>query len=79
MLLPFDETYLTMIELTNLEAVWNDKGLVSIEKPTGGKVKRDRYSALAYGVWFCKELEKKNLNKNRKKKKSSLSSYMFHD
>lgn len=79
MLLPFDETYMTMIELTNLEAVWSDKGLVSIEKPTGGKVKRDRYSALAYGVWYCKELEKINLNKNKKKKKYNLSSYMFHD
>jgi len=79
MLLPFDETYLTMIELTNLDAVYNDKGLVSIEKPAGGKVKRDRYSSLAYSVWFCKELEKTNLNKHSKKKKSNWSSYMFHD
>ena len=78
MLLPFDETYMTMIELTNLEAVWNDKGLVSIEKPSGGKVKKDRYSAISYGVAFCRDLEKTNLNK-RKKKKSSWSSMMFHN
>lgn len=79
MMLPFDETYMTMIELTNLEAVWSDKGLVSIEKPSGGKVKRDRYSALSYGIWFCKELEKKNLNKGKKKKKTFNISYTPQD
>lgn len=79
MLLAFDETYMTMIELTNLEAVWSDKGLVSIEKPAGGKVRRDRYSAISYGIWYCRELEKINLNKKTKKRKSNWSSYMFHD
>lgn len=79
MMLPFDETYMAMIELTNLEAVWSDKGLVCIEKPAGGKIKRDRYTAIAYGIWYACQLEKQNLNKNRKKKKSNLSSYLFHD
>ena len=67
------ETDLLLIELTNLEAVWSDKGLVSIEKPKGGKVKRDRYSALSYGIWFCCEKEMENLNRSKKnKKKASL-------
>lgn len=72
----FSETDLLLIELTNLEGIYNDKGLVSIEKPAGGKVKRDRYSALSYGIWFCCDLENKNLNKS-KKQSYSYASYLF--
>lgn len=79
MLQTYYETDLLLIELTNLEAIWSDKGLVSIEKPKGGKVKRDRYSALSYGIWFCCEKEMENLNRNRKKKKSSLSSLFLYN
>lgn len=79
MLKTFTETDALLIELTNLEAVWSDKGLVSIEKPKGSKVKRDRYSALAYGVWFCCDLEMKNLNKNRHRKKSNLSNMFLYN
>ncbi len=71
----YTETYLLLIELTNLEAVFNDKGLVSIEKPVGGKVKRDRYSALSYGIWFCCKLEGENLNRTQKKRSSFSCKY----
>lgn len=72
----FYESYLLMLELTNLEAVWSDKGLVSIEKPKGGKVKRDRYSALSYGIHFCMGLQLEKLNK-KKNQTYSYSSYLF--
>lgn len=76
MLQSYYETYMLMIELTNLDAEWSDKGLVDIKKPTGGKVLKDRYSSLAYGVWYCREMEKMFLNKKKKKKSSaSLSLY----
>ncbi len=71
----YTETYLLLIELTNLEAVFSDKGLVSIEKPVGGKVKRDRYSALSYGIWFCCKLETENLNRTQKKRSSFSCKY----
>lgn len=72
----FYESYSTMIELTNLDAIFKDNGLVSIEKPKGGKILRDRYTALAYGIWYAFEKEKENLNKS-KKKRSSLSLSLY--
>lgn len=75
----FYESYATMIELTNLEAVFKDNGLVSIEKPKGGKILRDRYTALAYGVWYACEKEKENLNRNKKKKSSFKLKYIPQD
>lgn len=76
MLKTFYESYLLMLELTNLEAVFSDKGLVSIEKPKGGKIKRDRYSALSYGIHFCMGLQLEKLNK-KTKQSYSYSSYVF--
>lgn len=73
---PFTESSLLMIELTNLDAKYSDNGLVNIVKPIGGKVKKDRYSSLAYGIWYAHQLEKENLNK-AKKSKSSWDSMMF--
>lgn len=73
---PFTETSLLMIELTNLDAKYNDKGQVSIVKPPSGKVKKDRYSALAYGIWYANQLEKERLNKS-KKTKSSWGDMLF--
>ncbi|MEG2546353.1 MAG: hypothetical protein RSA51_07320 [Niameybacter sp.] len=73
----FYESYLTMIELTNLDAIYKDNGLVSIEKPKGGKVLRDRYTALAYGAWYAFEKEKQNLNKNKRKKSNFASAFKY--
>ena len=67
-----------MIELTNLEEKYSDNGLVNIVKPPNGKVKKDRYSALAYGIWYAHQLEKERLNKTKKKRSNVAKCFMYN-
>lgn len=63
LLLPYIQTQILIEEMINLESEINDK---TIRLKEQSNKKKDRYSSLSYGNYFCKTLER-NLNKGTNK------------
>lgn len=74
LLRPFLETTIFINETIALEASIGAGGFIKLSE-RGGKARKDRYSSRAYGNYFARMLEKKNLQKQ--KKKSSILDAVF--
>ena len=70
-LTPFIMTSIMKEEMMNLRAKYhgNNVELEQINKRIG----KDKFSSLEYGLWYIKELEDKNINKN----KLNINDYLF--
>ena len=76
MIAPNIETDLLVKELTALEiSSQKNSSYLKVENPT---MRKDRFSSCGFAVYYANIIEQ-DLNKNKKKKKSHLSSYLFHD
>ena len=76
MIAPNIETDLLVKELTALEiSSQKNSSYLKVENPT---MRKDRFSSCGFAVYYANIIEQ-DLSKNKKKKKSNLSSYMFHD
>jgi ribonucleoside-diphosphate reductase alpha chain len=71
--LPFIQTDLLLEEIANLKLKKLPSGKYSIEQVTK-KINKDRYSAIAYGLWYIKEFEDKQVDSD-----FDMSAYMFHN
>jgi ribonucleoside-diphosphate reductase alpha chain len=71
--LPFIQTDLLLEEIANLKLKKLPSGKYSIEQVTK-KINKDRYSAIAYGLWYIKEFEDKQIDND-----FDMSAYMFHN
>jgi ribonucleoside-diphosphate reductase alpha chain len=71
--LPFIQTDLLLEEIANLKLKKLPSGKYSIEQVTK-KINKDRYSAIAYGLWYIKEFEDKQVDND-----FDMSAYMFHN
>lgn len=71
--LPFVQTDLLLEEIANLKLKRLPSGKYTIEQVTK-KIDKDRYSAVAYGLWYIKEFEDKQTNNN-----VDLSQYVFYN
>lgn len=69
--LPFIQTDLLLEEVANLKLKKLPSGKYNVEQVTK-KINKDRYSATAYGLWYIKEFEDKQIDRNIK-----LSEYVF--
>ena len=72
-LLPYIQTDRLIDEIMNLEYV--QKGTTTTIKQVSRKIQKDRYSALAYGLYYIYLEEIKNKNK-RKKNDDSTKNYI---
>lgn len=70
-ILPFVQTDLLLEEVANLKLKKLQSGKYTVEQVTK-KINKDRYSAVAYGLWYIKEFEDKQIDRN-----VDLSGYMF--
>jgi len=70
-ILPFIQTDLLLEEIANLKLKKLQSGKYSIEQVTK-KINKDRYSAIAYGLWYIKEFEDKQIDNS-----FNLADYMF--
>lgn len=70
-ILPFVQTDLLLEEIANLKLKKLQSGKYTTEQVTK-KINRDRFSAVAYGLWYIKEFEDKQVDRN-----VDLSGYMF--
>ena len=76
MIAPNIETDLLVKELTALEiSSQKNSSYLKVENPT---MRKDRFSSCGFAVYYANIIEQ-DLSKNKKKKKSNLSSYLFHD
>lgn len=69
---PFTLTSILGEEMMNLVEV-HDHGILKLE-PSNKRIKHDKFSAFAYGLYYIKQLE----DKDRKKKKGRISDFMFY-
>jgi hypothetical protein len=72
-ILPFVQTDLLLEEIANLKLKKLPSGKYTTEQVTK-KINRDRFSAVAYGLWYIKEFEDKQIDRN-----VDLSGYMFYN
>jgi ribonucleoside-diphosphate reductase alpha chain len=72
-ILPFVQTDLLLEEIANLKLKKLSSGKYTTEQVTK-KINRDRFSAVAYGLWYIKEFEDKQIDRN-----VDLSGYMFYN
>lgn len=72
-ILPFVQTDLLLEEIANLKLKKLQSGKYTTEQVTK-KINRDRFSAVAYGLWYIKEFEDKQIDRN-----VDLSGYMFYN
>jgi hypothetical protein len=71
--LPFVQTDLLLEEIANLKLKKLPSGKYTTEQVTK-KINRDRFSAVAYGLWYIREFEDKQIDRN-----VDLSGYMFYN
>jgi ribonucleoside-diphosphate reductase alpha chain len=64
---------LLLEEIANLKLKKLSSGKYTTEQVTK-KINRDRFSAVAYGLWYIKEFEDKQIDRN-----VDLSGYMFYN
>ncbi|WP_160645403.1 LAGLIDADG family homing endonuclease [Chengkuizengella marina] len=64
--LPHLQTDFLLEEIANLKMKKLPSGKYTVERVTK-KIDKDRYSALAYGLWYIKQFEDKNTKKDKKK------------
>lgn len=72
-LLPFVQTSILKEQLCNL--VSENEGANIILKQNSRKIKKDKVSALIYGLYYCKLQE----DKNRRHKKRDIRDFMFYN
>jgi hypothetical protein len=72
-ILPFVQTDLLLEEIANLKLKKLPSGKYTTEQVTK-KINRDRFSAVVYGLWYIKEFEDKQIDRN-----VDLSGYMFYN
>ena len=68
---PFVQTSVLKDQMLNL--VYENDGAHIILKQASRKIKKDKFSALIYGLYYCKMQE----NSRKKKKKRDISKFMF--
>jgi len=72
-ILPFVQSDLLLEEVANLKLKKLPSGKYTIDQVTK-KINKDRYSAVAYGLWYIKEFEDRQVERN-----VDFSSYMFYN
>lgn len=72
-LMPFVQTSILKEQMSNL--VSENDGAHIILKQSSRKIKKDKFSALIYGLYYCKMQE----DKSRKQKKRDISKFMFYN
>lgn len=76
MQLPYINTTLLNVELVNLSHEEIDGGTVRISKGKS-RVRKDRYSALSYGIWVANEIAEKETVKRKRSMSSGYSAAPF--
>ena len=65
-ILPHIQTDFLLEEVANLKIKKLPSGKYTTEQVTK-RIDRDRYSAVAYGLWYIKEFLDRNIEKNKKR------------
>jgi len=72
-LMPFVQTSILRDQMLNL--IQENEGAHIILKQSSRKIKKDKFSALIYGLYYCKLQE----DRTKKKKKRNIKDFMFYN
>ena len=72
-LMPFVQTSILKEQMANL--ITDNEGANIILKQNSKKIKKDKFSALIYGLYYCKLQE----DRSKKMKKRNIADFMFYN